>query len=55
MNWHQQPELPRSSGAPNNALGTLSGGARRRFATVMRAHPDVARAVRAAGSPGLSR
>ena len=44
MNWWQRPALlDRLAGA--YTLGTLQGGARRRFTAVMAAHPDVARAV----------
>ena len=44
MNWHQSPELLDRLAA-EYALGTLAGGARRRFETMMQMHPQVARAV----------
>ena len=44
MNWHQHPDL-HDRLAAEYALGTLHGGARRRFEAVMQAHPDVARAA----------
>jgi hypothetical protein len=44
MNWHQHPDLLDRLAA-EYALGTLHGGARRRFEAVMQAHPDVARAA----------
>jgi anti-sigma-K factor RskA len=44
MNWHQSPELLDRLAA-EYALGTLHGGARRRFEAVLQAHPDVARAA----------
>lgn len=44
MNWWHHPDLlDRLAGA--YTLGTLHGGARRRFAAVMAAHPVVAQAV----------
>ena len=44
MNWWHDPDLlDRLAGA--YTLGTLQGGARRRFTAVMAAHPAVARAV----------
>ena len=44
MNWHQSPELLDRLAA-EYSLGTLAGGARRRFEAVMKLHPPVARAV----------
>jgi anti-sigma-K factor RskA len=44
MNWHRSPPLLDRLAA-EYALGTLHGGARRRFEAVMQAHPDVARAA----------
>lgn len=44
MNWHRRPELLDRLAA-EYALGTLAGGARRRFETVMRRDAAVARAV----------
>ena len=44
MNWHRHPELLDRLAA-EYALGTLAGGARRRFETVMRRETAVARAV----------
>ncbi len=44
MNWHRVPELVDRLAA-EYALGTMTGGARRRFEAVMQAHPDVARAA----------
>ena len=44
MNWHLSPELLDRLAA-EYALGTLAGGARRRFEAVMKIRPQVARAV----------
>ena len=44
MNWHRTPELLDRLAA-EYALGTLHGGARRRFETVMRIQPNVAAAA----------
>ena len=44
MNWHRSPELVDRLAA-EYALGTLSGGARRRFESMMRVHPEVAHAA----------
>ena len=44
MNWHRHPELLDRLAA-EYALGTLKGGARRRFESVMRTQPEVARAA----------
>lgn len=44
MNWHRRPELLDRLAA-EYALGTLAGGARRRFEAVMRRDSAVARAV----------
>ena len=46
MNWHRAPELLDRLAA-EYALGTLAGGARRRFEAVMRQQPQVARAAAA--------
>jgi anti-sigma-K factor RskA len=44
MNWHRSPELVDRLAA-EYALGTLSGGARRRFESMMQVHPEVAHAA----------
>ncbi len=44
MNWHRSPELLDRLAA-EYALGTLCGGARRRFEAVMNTHHEVARAA----------
>lgn len=44
MNWHRNPALCDRLAA-EYTLGTLAGGARRRFVVMMQVHPDVARAV----------
>ncbi len=44
MNWFRSPELLDRLAA-EYTLGTLAGGARRRFETVMQQQPDVARAA----------
>ena len=44
MNWHRNPGLLDRLAA-EHALGTLHGGARRRFEAVMRERPEVARAA----------
>lgn len=44
MNWQRRPELLDRLAA-EHALGTMTGGARRRFDAVMQREPDVARAA----------
>jgi anti-sigma-K factor RskA len=44
MNWHRSPDLLDRLAA-EYALGTLCGGARRRFESLMHVHPEVARAA----------
>jgi anti-sigma-K factor RskA len=44
MNWHQSPAVLDRLAA-EYALGTLHGGARRRFEAMMQAHPAIGRAV----------